>query len=110
MEMDDQSHAPAALPSGKKPGTPCKGIEFVSRPVRTVAESLAPTGIWFRGVQPVPITYLLTPWSKVILEKLAGLQLVKKFPAFYGTRSSLPHWHVPATCPRTKVSVQVRGK
>jgi hypothetical protein len=29
---------------------------------------------------------LLTPWSRVLLEKLTGLQLVKKFPAFYGTR------------------------
>ena len=32
------------------------------------------------------ITYLLTPWSKVLLEKLTGLQLVKKFLSFYGTR------------------------
>ena len=32
------------------------------------------------------ITYLLTPWCRVLLEKLTGLQLVKKFPAFYGTR------------------------
>jgi len=31
-------------------------------------------------------TYLLTPWSRVLLEKLTGFQLVKKFPAFYGTR------------------------
>ena len=31
-------------------------------------------------------TYLLTPWSRVLLEKLTGLQLDKKFPAFYGTR------------------------
>ena len=31
------------------------------------------------------LTYLLTPWSRV-LEKLADFQLVKKFPAFYGTR------------------------
>ena len=31
------------------------------------------------------LTYLLTPWS-IVLEKLTGLQLVKKFPAFYGTR------------------------
>ena len=31
------------------------------------------------------LTYLLTPWCRV-LEKLTGLQLVKKFPAFYGTR------------------------
>ena len=27
-------------------------------------------------------TYLLTPWSRVVLEKLTGLQLVNKFPAF----------------------------
>ena len=33
-----------------------------------------------------PLTYLLTPWCRVLLEKLTGLQLVKKFPAFYGTR------------------------
>ena len=32
------------------------------------------------------VTYLLTPWSRVLLEKLTGLQLVKKFSAFYGTR------------------------
>src|SRR5215470_14687799 len=32
------------------------------------------------------LTYLLTPWCKVLLEKLTGLQLVKKFPAFYGAR------------------------
>ena len=32
------------------------------------------------------LTYLLTPSCKVLLEKLTGLQLVKKFPAFYGTR------------------------
>ena len=32
------------------------------------------------------LTYLLNPGSRVLLEKLTGLQLVKKFPAFYGTR------------------------
>ena len=32
------------------------------------------------------ITYLLTPRCRVLLEKLTGLQLVKKFPAFHGTR------------------------
>jgi len=31
-------------------------------------------------------TYLLTPWCRVLLEKLTGSQLVKKFPAFHGTR------------------------
>ena len=30
--------------------------------------------------------YLLTPWCRVLLEKLTGLQLVKKFHAFHGTR------------------------
>ena len=29
---------------------------------------------------------ILTPWCRVLLEKLTGLQLVKKFQAFYGTR------------------------
>ena len=43
------------------------------------------------------LTYLLTPWCRVLLEKLTGLQLVKKFPAFHGTRrfitalTSVPH-------------------
>jgi len=32
------------------------------------------------------LTYVLTAWSTVLLEKLTGFQLVKKFPAFYGTR------------------------
>jgi len=31
------------------------------------------------------LAYLLTPWDTVLLEKLIGFQLVKKFPAFYGT-------------------------
>ena len=29
---------------------------------------------------------ILTPWCTVLLEKLTGLQLVKKFPTFHGTR------------------------
>ena len=32
------------------------------------------------------LCYLLTPWCRVLLEKLTGLQLVKKFPVFYGNR------------------------
>ena len=32
------------------------------------------------------LAYLLTPRSRVLLEKLNGSKLVKKFPAFYGTR------------------------
>jgi hypothetical protein len=33
-----------------------------------------------------PVLYLLTPWSRFLLEKLTGSQLVKKSPAFYGSR------------------------
>ena len=31
------------------------------------------------------LTYLLTPWCRVLPEQLTGLQLVEKFPAFHGT-------------------------
>jgi len=56
-------------------------------------------------------TYLLTPWCRVLLEKLTGLQPVKKFPTFHGTRrfitalTSVRHlslsWASPiqSTCP-----------
>ena len=37
-------------------------------------------------IRQVNLAYLLTPWCRVLLEKLTGLQLVKKFPAFHGTR------------------------
>ena len=32
------------------------------------------------------LTYLLSPWNRVLLDKLTSFQLVKKFPSFYGTR------------------------
>ena len=32
------------------------------------------------------LSYFLTPWSRVLVEKLTRFQLVKKFPAFYRTR------------------------
>jgi len=32
------------------------------------------------------ILNVLTPWRRVLLEKLTGSQLVYKFPTFYGTR------------------------
>ena len=37
-------------------------------------------------IKEISFTYLLTPGCIVLLEKLTGLQLVKKFPAFHGTR------------------------
>ena len=35
----------------------------------------------YYDARPLP-----TPWCRVLIEKLTGLQLVKKFPAFHGTR------------------------
>jgi hypothetical protein len=32
------------------------------------------------------IIIIITPWSRGLLEKLTVSQLVKKFPAFYGTQ------------------------
>jgi len=32
------------------------------------------------------ITYLLTPWSRVLLEKLTGSAASQEFPRFFGTR------------------------
>jgi hypothetical protein len=37
-------------------------------------------------IQDQRMSNYLTPWSRVLPEKLTGSQLVKKFPAFYGTR------------------------
>jgi hypothetical protein len=36
-------------------------------------------------VNTILCPYLLTPWNRKLLEKLTGLLLVKKYPAFYGT-------------------------
>jgi hypothetical protein len=40
------------------------------------------------AVPPLPhiLASLLTQWNLVFLEMLTGSQLVKKFPAFYGTQ------------------------
>jgi hypothetical protein len=44
------------------------------------------------SVQP---SYLITPWSRVLLEKIIGFQLVKKFSTFYGIRRFINAF----TCP-----------
>jgi hypothetical protein len=41
-------------------------------------------------IEIVSVCLLLTPRIRVLLEKLAGSQLVKKFPAFYGTQRFIP--------------------
>ena len=42
--------------------------------------------LYYNMFPSTQLTYLLTPWCRDLLEKLTGLQLVKKFPAFHGTR------------------------
>jgi hypothetical protein len=37
----------------------------------------------------IQLTYLLTQWSRILLEKLTDYQLVKKFSTFYGTGSCI---------------------
>ena len=39
------------------------------------------------SLQYYQLTHAFTPYSRVLLEKLTGFQLVEKFPEFYGTRS-----------------------
>ena len=57
---------------------------------------------WWWIPRYVHILYTLTPWSRVLLEKVTIPQLVKKFSAFYGTWRFIPHSQVPATCPYTE--------
>ena len=51
------------------------------------------------------IHYLLSPWCSVLPEQLPGLQLLKKFPAFHGTRmfitvlTSVRHLSLPLASP-----------
>ena len=59
---------------------PCNSQNWI-QPIKinvmvSLSSSLIPTYL---------LTYLLTTWSRVLPEKLTGFQLVKKFPAFYGT-------------------------
>ena len=44
-------------------------------------------------------SFLPTPRSTALLEKLTASHLVKKFPAFMEPEGSLPHSQVPSTCP-----------
>ena len=63
---------------------------FALTPVWKKITHTAPAG---HGTVPPPVVLpqnpshkFVTPWSRVLLEKLTGFQPVKKFPAFYGNR------------------------
>jgi len=48
-------------------------------------ESIYMQNTYKEGLKWILLHYYFTPWCRVLLEKLTGLQLVKKFPTFYGT-------------------------
>ena len=54
-------------------------------------------------------TYLLTAYSTALLEKLIGFQLVKKFPAFYGTQMFITAFtsarHLSLSCASSTQSI-----
>jgi len=76
------------------PGPECDRKDFMSMKITMTPSEIEP--VTFRFVTqhlnnratavPIGVHYVLTPWCRVLLEKLTGLQLVKKFPAFHGTR------------------------
>ena len=57
------------------------------------------SGISLLLITSVSSVYLLTPWSRVLLEKLTGSAASQEIPRIFGTRSSSPYSQVPATCP-----------
>jgi hypothetical protein len=62
-----------------------KYIKQKSSPLTYVDMLVDKESLTFR-ISLLPLhSYLLTLWSRVLLEKLTGLQLVKKFPVFFGT-------------------------
>ena len=72
--------------------TPCRWINS-SRPLLSESSIILLTYLltyfvtyFLTYLHTYLLNYLLTPRSRVLLEKLTGFQLVKKFPAFYGTR------------------------
>jgi hypothetical protein len=66
-------------------GTGCYTYSMEQSPWKAncfAASQEIPRVLWNTKV----LVVILTPWSRVLV-KLTVLQLVKKFPAFYGTRS-----------------------
>jgi hypothetical protein len=66
----------------------------------TMCMQLGPNGTkghslttWITPLGPLPYSAcwrtagILTPWNRVLIEKITGSQIMKKFPAFYVTRS-----------------------
>ena len=80
------------------------GISDISSQTRTAGDdtvflSGAVECLWWHKIRPYLLTYILTPWSRALIEKITGWQLVKKFPAFYGTRRFITAFTRSTTSP-----------
>jgi hypothetical protein len=64
--------------------------------------SVHPTPSHLISLRPHIHTYLLTPWSTVLLEKLTGYELVKKFPTYDRTRKFTSAFTRARTCPHSE--------
>jgi len=70
-----------------------RSVEVMKETMKKLTKAAQVTGLRnlyaedkMHGSNKKKILYLLTPWSRVLPEKLTGFQLVKKFPAFYWNR------------------------
>ena len=66
--------------------SPLRRLTLMFRTIHLIIRTPSWLAVYLIAGTPFLLTYLLTSWSRVLLEKLTGFQLVKKFAAFYGTR------------------------
>jgi hypothetical protein len=89
--MSDLLHAPVPLTPGSSPSYPLSGRFYWLQSRQGLFGEEGKIFAWLLGSQRPQLSYnswyvIPTPWSRVLPEKLTNPQMLKKFPAFYGTR------------------------
>jgi hypothetical protein len=89
--LDSRSHVCSnthplrtVLSSRNSFSNPCRLKDEEAKPLSERCKQEEFLSLWYKGIKINLFTYLLH-WT-VLLDKLTVLQLVKKFPSFYGTR------------------------